>query len=352
MTSATLGTERPVRPSDADLAIGLRVLAELVESGLPLGQALRTFGSVAPRVWRAAVPRIEAGIREGKGLAGALRNSGLVLPSIVIGLLQTGDAGSGLSAALRRAGEFSEATAETRASIRAALAYPAVVVTVGFAALGMMMGIVMPRFAATLEGVGGDLPPLTSAALDAAALIRVGVLPASIALLGVALLLQRAMSDVAWRRVIERYLLEVPLLGSVRKAAATARFTSALGALLESGATLRSALRDAQTTLGDSELQARIEESRRRMDAGDKLAAALEQTGALSEIAVRLVAAGEESGRLPRMLAFAAKLERARAERMTRTAVRLIEPLLIVALALVVAVVAAAMLQAVYAVRP
>jgi general secretion pathway protein F len=216
----------------------------------------------------------------------------------------------------------------------------------------MMTGIVMPRFAATLESVGGELPPLTSAVLGAAAIVRAGVLPACIALLGVALLLQRAMSDVASRRAIERSLLQVPLLGSVREAAATARFTAALGALLESGATLRSALRDAQATLGDTELEARIEESRRRMDAGDKLASALEHTSALSETAIRLVAAGEESGRLPRMLDFAAKLERARAERMTRTAVRLIEPLLIVALALVVAVVAAAMLQAVYAVRP
>lgn len=344
--------ERAVKPNDEDLAVGLRIIADLVESGLPLGAALRTFGSVAPTVWRPAVPRMEAGIREGKGLAGALSDCGLVLPALVIGLLQTGDAGSGLAIALRRAAEFSEAAAETRAAIRAALAYPAVVVTVGLAALGMMVGIVMPKFAATLEGVGGVLPPLTSAVLATTDWLRVLALPACFTLIATALAMQHALSDAAARRTLERQLLRVPLLGAVRKAAATARFTAALGALLESGATLRAALRDAQGTLGDSELSARMDETRRRMDAGQKLGFALQQTDALSEIAVRLVAAGEESGRLPRMLEFAARLERARAERLTRTAVRLIEPMLIVGLALVVAVVAAAMLQAVYAVRP
>jgi general secretion pathway protein F len=344
--------DRTTRPSDEDLAVGLRIIADLVESGLPLGSALRTFGSVAPTVWRPAVPAIEAGIREGKGLAGALSDCGLILPALVIGLLRTGDAGSGLAIALRRAAEFSEVAAETRAAIRSALAYPAVVVTVGLAALGMMVGIVMPQFAATLEGVGGALPPLTRGVLEATGFLRVFALPACAALIAATLAMQHALVDVTARRALERHLLRVPLLGAVRKAAATARFTAALGALLESGATLRAALRDAQGTLGDSELNARLDETRRRMDAGQKLAHALEQTGALGEIAVRLVAAGEESGRLPQMLDFAARLERARAERLTRTAVRLIEPLLIVGLALAVAVVAAAMLQAVYAVRP
>jgi type II secretory pathway component PulF len=291
-------------------------------------------------------------VREGRGLADAIEESSIELPPVFLGLIRAGESGGTLSSALRRAAEHAESHAATESQIRAALAYPAIVALAGGGALAIMVGVVLPKFAAVLSDFGQALPPLTRTVLAASRVAGewgVATLAAmAIAALGV----QWYCRSDEGRRVLHRGLLATPGIGTIRSAGATARFTAALAALLECGLSLRTSLHHAAPAVGDAEILARLSESRVRLDAGEALASSLAASGALTPLAVQLVAAGEESGRLPKMLAFAARLEQARADRLTRSGVQLIEPALILALALLVGVVAAAMLQAVYAVRP
>jgi general secretion pathway protein F len=210
----------------------------------------------------------------------------------------------------------------------------------------------MPRFAAVLDGLGQSLPPFTRAVILVADVGRQLAVPGAIGA-GLAVALgHEAVARPRGRRWLHRFLLGVPGIGSVRHAAGTARLASALAALLESGVPLRRGLRDAGPTVGDAELLIRLDDARSRIDSGERLGQAFASAGVFTPLAARLVAAGEQSGRLVGMLTFAARMEQNRAERIVRTAVRLLEPLLILLFAGVVAAVAAAMLQAVYAVRP
>lgn len=338
--------------SSEDLAVGLRILADLLDAGLPLTHALRAFGSVAPGPWQAVAVELSGAVREGRGLARALEESSLEIPAIVVGLVRAGESGSGFVPAMRRAADHAEAEATTRASIRAALAYPALVAVAGVGALALMLGVVMPRFAAVLDGLDQTLPPLTRAVLAVADGARLLAVPVLVLLAGAAVALHEALRRPAGRRAVHRFLLEVPGVGAVRWAGATARLAAALGALLDSGVTLRQGLRNVAPAVGDAEIGARLADARARIDAGDGVGHAFEELRVVTPLAARLVAAGEESGRLPGMLAFAARIEQARAERLTRTGVRLIEPSLILVFAALVAIVAAAMLQAIYAVQP
>jgi general secretion pathway protein F len=338
--------------SAEDLAVGLRILADLLEAGLPLTHALRTFASVAPAPWRDVATALQSAVREGRGLARALEECALGLPPIVIGLVRAGEAGSGLVLAMRRAAEHAESEAVTRASVRAALAYPALVAVAGVGALGLMLGVVMPRFGAVLSGLDQAMPPLTRVVLDVAAGVRAAAIPGLVLVALSIVALREALNRPAPRRAVHRALLEIPGLGTIRWASASARLAAALGALLESGVTLRQGLRHAGPAIGDAEIAARLEAARVRIDAGDGLGRTFEALGVVTPLAARLVAAGEESGRLPHMLAYAARIEQARAERLTKTGVRLVEPSLILVFAGLVAIVAAAMLQAIYAVRP
>jgi len=351
MTTRALSPKK-VRPNGEDLAVGLRILADLLDAGLPVTRALHAFGGVAPRVWVQVTPQLLAAVREGRGLARALEESALDVPPIVIGLVRAGEAGSGLAEAMRRAANHAEQDAATAASVRAALAYPALVAVAGTGAVVVMVGVVMPRFASLLADFDQSLPPVTRLVLGAAEAARASFLPMAVALVVAVVGVQEALRRPEGRRTIHRLLLAVPGLGTVRWASASARLSSALGALLESGVTLRTGLRSAAPAVGDSEIEARLELARTRVEAGDGLGRAFDELGVVTPLAARLVAAGEESGRLPGMLAFAARMEQARAERLTKAGVRLIEPTLILAFAGIVALVAAAMLQAVYAVRP
>lgn len=338
--------------STEDLAVGLRILADLLDAGLPLTRALVAFRGVSPGAWPDAVPGLLAAVREGRGMARALEECPLRIPVIVVGLVRAGEAGSGLVLAMRRAADHAEADATTRASIRAALTYPLLVAVTGVGALAVMLGVVLPRFAVVLSDLQQSLPPATRFVLATAEAARIAFIPGLALAVVAGLALEEALRRPDGRRVVHRFLLAVPGVGTIRWASATARLSAALGALLESGVTLRHGLRSAASAIGDAEISARLESARLRVDAGDGVGRVFDELGVMTPLAAHLVAAGEESGRLPGMLAFAARIEHARAERLTKAGVRLLEPSLILVFAGLVALVAAAMLQAVYAVRP
>lgn len=340
------------RLSPDDLALGLGLLADLLQAGLPLARALAALEELAPAAWQPALPALRAAVREGSGLAAALAASPVEVPPLVAGLVAAGEAGSGLAPALARAAALMQRAADTRRAVRAALAYPLLLAGAGAASIVLLVGFVLPRFAAILRDLGQQLPASARLVLGAADAARAGWLPATAAavLLGVA---WRAWStSPEGRRQWHALLLGLPVVGPLRRSAAVARFAAALAALLESGVPIAPALAHADRAVGDAELSARIAAARTAVLAGEGLAAALERADAATPTAVRLVRAGEETGRLAAMLDQAARLEAARAEAAVRTAVKGIEPVMILAFGGIVALVAAALLQSVYSVRP
>lgn len=338
--------------SVADLALGLRILADLLESGLSVSRALQTFDDLAPRGWRPALPHIRQSVREGQSLAAALSSAPVVIPGLVIGIAQAGEAGGGVGPAIRRAAELMESSAEMRASIRSALAYPVVVAGAGVLAVGILITVVLPRFAKILADLGQELPASTRAVLDGAAAVHAGMVPSMI-VVGITFAVWRGWTQTeSGRRSWHRLLLAVPLLGTVRSGTAAARMAHSLSALLESGVSIGSALVFAARATADAELEARLTLARAGVTAGEALSRALEVNRATTPTVVRLIRAGEESGRLPAMLDHAARIEQQRADRVVKTGVRMLEPMLLLTFASVVALIAAALLQAIYSVRP
>lgn len=336
----------------ADLALGLRVLADLIEAGLPMTRALHTLSELAPESWRAVLPDLRESVREGKSLAAALRDAPVEIPALVIGMTMAGEAAGDLGAAVRRAADVTEAGAETRAAVRAALAYPALLAVAGTGAIAIMVGVVIPRFALILGDLGQTLPRSTRFVMEASLALRSAFLPFITAVTVAAVLARAWMATPDGRRRAHTLLLGVPLIGTVRRAAGAARTAFTLAALLETGVPFRAAMRLAGRAGGDAALEHRLSQAAERIEAGQPIARALADTESATPLVVRLVQAGEESGRLAGMLRHAAKLEQQRAERITKASVRLIEPALVLVFAGVVAIVAAALLQAVYAVRP
>ena len=156
----------------------------------------------------------------------------------------------------------------------------------------------------------------------------------------------------AGRRSLHAFLLGLPIVGAIRWCGASARALASLAALLESGVPIRVAMVFAARSTGDAEIERRILDARGAVVAGHPLSFGLRASNALTTTAMRLIRAGEESGRLTGMLQHAAKLDHDHADRLTRSAVRLIEPMLILAFAGIIGMVSAALLQAVYTVRP
>ncbi len=336
----------------ADLALGLRILADLLDSGLPVARALHAFEDLAPKGWRRALPAIRQSVREGQGLATALANAPVQIPALVIGIAQAGEAGAGIGPAIRRAAELTESMSETQAAVRSALAYPAVVAVAGVSAITVLITVVLPRFAKILADLGQELPASTRLVLRLSDAAHAALIPFVLAVVMATVALHAWTSTDAGRRGWHAMLLELPVIGTVRRGSAVARMAHSLGALLESGVTLAAALPFAARATGDAELEARVLAARATVTAGQTLSHALDLHRAGTVTTMRLVRAGEESGRLSSMLAHAARIEQQRADRLVRTAVRMLEPALLLTFASIVGLVAAALLQAIYSVRP
>ncbi len=335
-----------------ELALGLRVLGDLLDAGLPISRALRTFADLAPPSWRVALPHLQQRVREGASLAAALSTAPIAIPPVVVGIAQAGEASGAAGPAVRRAADMMEASAATRAALQAALTYPAILAVAGVASIAILVGVVLPRFADILSDLNQELPVATRIVLDASKVARAAAAPAGVGV---------ALGVVAWKAWTateqgrlhwHELLRRVPLVGSARRSAATARAALSLSALLESGIPVIDALRFAARSAGDAAMERRLASASVDIAAGRSLSAAFIASDALTPTAVQLLRAGEETGRVSGLLAHAAKLEQERSERITKTFVRALEPLLIFGFATVVALVAAALLQAVYSVRP
>lgn len=332
------------------VAVWVRLLATLLGAGTPVDRALDVAaGATAhPRVREAALD-VRRRVQGGASLADALRGHPALFAEVHVGLVAAGEAGGALAAALTTLAGYLEEEAALRAELRAALLYPALMGVVALAGTLVLLLVVVPRFAALAEELGGTLPASTRVlvALGHAARLAGWALPVAAAA-GV-LLARCALAREGGRERWHALRLSLPVVGPLERARATARFTRALGLLLSAGLPLLPALQVARGGVGNLALAAGIGRAVGAVRRGERLAAAL--AGTLTPLAVQLLAVGEEGGRLPALALHAAEAHEVEARRTARTLAGLVGPALIVGFGALVGFVALAMLQAIYAVN-
>ena len=338
------------RISAQHLATVFQSLASLVEAGVPLEKALRATEPLATGKLGEALERVGARVREGASLGAALAQEHGLFSGVTVGLVRAGERGVGLDRALQQAALQLEREAETVAKLRAALAYPMLLAVVGTISAGVIMLFVVPRFVALLSDLGQALPVATRILIGVSATARrFGLVIGAGACIGT---VAGTRLIAARRAVWHGWLLSLPVVGPIRHALATARACRTLSALLGTGTPALAALQIARDAAGDEAVGARLDAARSRVAEGGALSNALEATGAMTPGALQLARIGEGSGRLAPLLAKAAELEEREAERRLKTLVTFVEPALILMFAALVAFVAAALLQAVYSLRP
>ncbi len=347
-----LQVQRRARVSAEDLALGLRALVTILASGVPLARALAMLDDLAPESWQAALPELRRRVEQGERLGAALEASPLPFPSQVIGIISAGEAGSGLTRATESAAELLEQRAAMRAALRNALAYPCILAIAGSASVALLVGVVLPRFAELLSDYGQTLPATTRLVLAVGGFARVAFIPTLVLAAIVLALLPGWLARHDRVRQLHRVLLGLPGLGPIRQSTATAHACSALAALLTSGVPLAHALSHAGRASGDREMEARVGRAREAIARGERISTALRGAGAFTPTAIRLVRVGEETGQLGQMAAHVARIESTHALQRLQRLTRALEPLLILLFGAMVMMVAAALLQAMYGLRP
>jgi type II secretory pathway component PulF len=345
--------ERTVRAAPRrELSAVFQGLASLVGAGVPVLRALEATRLTAGPRLQHGLAQAATHVREGRSLGEALGGLDGLIPNVVVGIVRAGERASRLAPALDEAAVHLELEADLESRVRQALAYPLILLVAGLASTGVIATVVIPRFAAILSDLGHELPPSTRLLLGASALLSQWWWALLLLVTLVAGFVAKALTEAENRRRLADLLLGVPLLGSVRLSLATARASRAAASALSAGVPLLPALGAAGEAAGDPAVRQRLARAGSEVSEGMALAPALERHKALLPSALQLVAVGEATGQLGPMFRRAGALAGQEAERRLRTLVGLLEPGLVVFFGGMVAFVAAALLQAVYSLRP
>jgi type II secretory pathway component PulF len=290
-------------------------------------------------------------VERGEPLASALGEHPRLFSSLYVGLVRAGEKSGSLDNSFQRLTAHLERDSELRSKLVSMSIYPILLGLVGIAAILVLVLFVLPRFSDLLLSSGAALPTTTAAVVGVA-------LAAQEHWWVLAIQPPLAVVLLTWLRTTERgrkasseILIRLPLVGSWRKQHLGASFARMVGELLAGGAPLLLALEDARDCMTDSVAQAETDRIRKSVREGSSLHAAIAEGGLFPAVLTQLVALGEEAGALANFLLKAAELLENKTERSLERLVALVEPAMIVGFGGIVAVVALALLQAIYGVN-
>jgi len=320
------------------LLIFSQELAALLKAGLPLLQSLDVMlERQKDALFRRSLATVRDKIKAGTALSEAFRGEGELYPPIFAASLVAGERSGSLETVLRRFSQYLRLNQQLKKKAISASVYPIVLLTMMFILVAVLLVYVIPQFKGFYDGLGAELPMPTQVLLAVATVVRQNLLWI---VLGVGLgafalwsWLQRESSGPT----LDRALLKLPYLGRLVLMYATSQLMRTLSTLLAGGLPLLNALEVAAASIGNRAMSAAVGGTTKQIREGISLAAALESTGMLENLTLEMVKVGEQTGALGDMLSSIAEFYDEELDTRLATVLSLVEPVLLVMMAVIVA---------------
>jgi type IV pilus assembly protein PilC len=335
--------KRRVNPSL--LLVFAQELAALLKAGLPLFQSLDVMlERQRDPLLRQSLGSVREKVKSGTALSDAFRQEGDLYPPIFAASLVAGERSGDLDVVLRRFAGHLRLNLSLRKKAVSASVYPIVLLTMMVGLVSILVVWVIPQFRSFYEGLGAELPLATRLLLGFATAVRANfawiVLALAAAALATTYWLRREGAGVA----IDAALLRLPYFGGLMRMYATSQLSRTLATLLAGGLPLLNALEVAAASIGNRAMAQAVGKATGRIREGASLTAALEWTGMLEPLPLEMVKVGEQTGALGDMLNAVADFYDEDLDNRMATVLSLVEPVLLVLMAFIVA----AMLLAFY----
>lgn len=334
------------RPKPATVAGLTRQMATLVDAGLPLLRGLRILEQQeAHPTLKRVLGDVGATIESGALFSEALAQHPRVFNRLYLNMVRAGETAGALEVALRRLAEFMEKAEKIKGKIKAALFYPVAVLFVATAVMALMLVFVIPKFKEVFAGLtnGAPLPGFTELVLNLSDLVRhhapVTALGAGVIFSLFLLSLRTRLGRLAF----DQFKLKMPLLGPVLRQSALSRFARTLGTLLQSGVPILQALQLVRDTAGNQVIARLVSRMHEGVKEGENLTLSLRTTTVFPPMIVGMVDVGEQTGALPDMLLKIADGCDEEVDNAVSALTSLLEPVMIVFLAVVVGSIVIAM---------
>ena len=340
------------RVKTAVLVANLAQLADLLQNGVPLLEALSVLSAQCPHPGLADIlADVRDQVAEGTALDEALGKHPEVFGELAISMVRAGAEGAFLEDALKRTADFLEQQQELKSRVTGAMIYPAFLASLGVVITTVLIVVFVPKFAelfARLEKEGGGLPLPTVILLGASDFLgRYGVLVAA-AVAGVALWLRRIAQGERGRLWVDRWKLKIPLAGPVFHSYAVSRFCRILGTLLRNGVPLLRSLEISSDSAGNRVLALAIRDSAENVSAGETLSGPLAACGLIPKPVMAMIHVAEQANNLDQVLVSIADGIDRRTARQIDVVVRMAEPAMLLVMGVLIGFVLVALLLPVF----
>jgi len=320
-----------------DLVIFARQLATLIGAGVPLLQSLETLVEQTERTkLRETVRGLKEDVQGGKSLSEAIEKHPLIFSNLFVHMIRAGETSGHLEEILDRAATYMEKTSILQKKIKAALTYPAVVSVMAFGITTAMLIFVIPKFAEIFQSLNATLPTPTRVLIDVSAFVRANFLMIFLLLIGLFILFRQWAATKRGRFIWDSVKLKMPIFGNLFLKVSISKFARTFSTLIKSGVPILSSLEIVAHTSGNSLLEELILGTRIAVSKGEGLSGPLSESPLLPPMVVQMMAVGEETGELEKMLVKIADFYDSQVDSAVSSLTSLIEPMVIAFLGVVV----------------
>ena len=313
-------------------------LLALVKAGLPI---LQSFDIMLERQKDARFREVLADIRDkiksGMSLSDAFASYGDAFPPIYSTSLRAGERSGDLEGVLKRFLRYQKIIVNLRKRVIGALIYPTVLIVLSVSMVFIMLTKVIPKFAEFYQGFGAELPWFTTFMIKVATGLNNNLLFVIVGLV-VGIILFRRWVSTTGRLLWDRFKLHVPLVGGILHRFAIMQFTQSLGTLLSGGTPMVPSIEIATQSVTNQLVSTKIANIVQNVREGEPLWRSLESTGVVSDLAVEMIKVGESTGALTEMLGNVSEFYDEEIEARLSRVVAAIEPLILVFMGVVIAV--------------
>ncbi|MEO7996422.1 MAG: type II secretion system F family protein [Gemmatimonadaceae bacterium] len=320
-----------------DIVIFTRQFSTMINAGLPLVQALDILGKQSEnKALQAVVRDVVFDVESGNTVADAFKKHPKAFSDLYVNMVAAGEAGGILDTILNRLAFFLEKNDALVRKVKGAMIYPAVIMGVAGIAILILLWKVIPVFANMFASVNMELPLPTKIVVGLSDFVNhywwalIGGVSGSV------FLIKRYYATQNGQLMIDRLMLNVPVLGDVLRKSAVSRFTRTLGTLISSGVSILEGLEITARTAGNRVIQDAIMASRASIAGGETIAAPLAKSNVFPAMVISMIAVGEQTGGLDEMLSKIADFYDDEVDTAVSALLSLLEPIMIVFLGVVV----------------
>jgi len=317
---------------ETEIVIFTRQFATMIDAGLPLVQCLDILSSQTEnKTFAKVIGAVKLDVESGSTYADALRKHPNIFSPLYVNMVEAGEVGGILDTILNRLAGYIEKAAKLKKKVKSAMVYPAVVLSVAVIVVGIIMVFVIPVFQKMFSGFGGELPVPTQIVISISDFLKSNIIYLMVGIFAFIVAFGQAYKRYEpFKKAVHITLLRIPVIGTLIRKVAVAKFTRTLGTLISSGVPILDGLEIVARTANNKVIEEAVMKTRDSIREGKTIAEPLAETNVFPPMVVQMIGVGEQTGALDAMLSKIADFYDDEVDNAVAALTSMLEPMMMV----------------------